>query len=92
MSVRPPITYPPQLDTHAIISSAAVSPTGAYLAFGDQSGVISVLTAVDGSEQTPFNGFEGQPIDWADAPEELPLVEWTDSTWVPLPSYNQRGV
>ena len=51
-----------------------------------------MLTAVGGSEQIPFNGFDGQPIDWADAPEELPLLEWTDSTWVHLPSHNPQGV
>lgn len=43
--------------------------------------MINLLTAVDDSEQTPFNGFaEGQPIDWADPPDELPDVDWTDST------------
>ena len=47
--------------------------------------MINILTAVEGSEQIPFNGFvEGQPIDWADSPEELPHIDWTDSTWVTL--------
>jgi hypothetical protein len=92
--MRPPQPYWPQLDTHAIISSAAVSPTGAYLAFGDQSGIINILTAVEeDSEQTPFNGFaEGQPINWADPAEELPDIDWTDSTWVHPQIFNIREV
>ena len=55
--------------------------------------MISILTAVDESEQTPFNGFvEGQPIDWADPPEELPQIDWSDSTWVYTPNCNSQGV
>ena len=45
------------------------------------------MTAVDDNVQTPFNGFsEGQPIEWADPPEELPQIDWADSTWVHPPS------
>lgn len=55
--------------------------------------MINILTAVDRNEQTPFNGFtEGQPIEWADTPEELPRIEWTDSTWVHTPSCNSREI
>lgn len=28
-----------------------------------------------------FNGFEGQPIGWADTSEPLPEIGWTDSTY-----------
>jgi hypothetical protein len=67
-----------QLDTPAFVGSAAVSPTGAYMAFGDSDGVIHILTAAD--EGMPFNGYEGQPVEWADPPEPLPEIDWTDST------------
>ncbi|KAI0035067.1 ubiquitin carboxyl-terminal hydrolase-domain-containing protein [Vararia minispora EC-137] len=78
-----------QLDTPAFISSAAVSPTGAFMAFGDADGVVHLLTAAD--ETVPFNGFEGQPVEWADAPEPLPDINWTDSTplnTIGLPHYS----
>ncbi|KAH9999109.1 PAB-dependent poly-A-specific ribonuclease subunit PAN2 [Russula vinacea] len=78
-----------QLDTPAFISSAAVSPTGAYMAFGDSDGVIHIMTAAN--EDMPFNGYEGQPVEWADSPEPLPEIDWTDSTplnSVGLPHYN----
>jgi hypothetical protein len=48
--------------------------------------MVSIYTAVDEGEETPFNGFEGQPIDWADPPEELPSIDWTDSTCVHPPA------
>jgi hypothetical protein len=48
------------------------------MAFGDQDGVIHIMTATN--EGTPFNGYEGQPVEWADSPETLPEIEWTDST------------
>ena len=57
-----------------------MSPTGAYLAFGDADGSIHLMTAVEGNDVVPFNGFEGQPIEWADRPEPLPDIEWNDST------------
>jgi hypothetical protein len=69
-----------QLDTPAFVGSAAVSPTGAYMAFGDSDGVIHILTAAD--EGMPFNGYEGQPVEWADSPEPLPDIDWTDNTYV----------
>lgn len=68
----------PQLDTPAFVGSAAVSPTGAYMAFGDSDGLIHILTAAN--EDMPFNGYEGQPVQWADSPEPLPEIDWTDST------------
>ncbi|KII89238.1 hypothetical protein PLICRDRAFT_160474 [Plicaturopsis crispa FD-325 SS-3] len=69
-----------QLDVGSYISSSAVSPTGAYMAFGDAEGLIHLLSAVDEEGSVPFNGFDGQPIEWADTPEALPEIEWTDST------------
>jgi PAB-dependent poly(A)-specific ribonuclease subunit 2 len=57
-----------------------VSPTGAYLAFGDADGSTHLMTAVEGNDVVPFNGFEGQPIEWADRPEPLPDIDWNDST------------
>ncbi|KAI0308687.1 WD40-repeat-containing domain protein [Amylostereum chailletii] len=69
-----------QLDTPAFISSAAVSPTGTYMAFGDAGGAIHLLSAADGDTTLPLNGFEGQPIEWADTPEPPPEIEWDDST------------
>ncbi|KAI0247045.1 PAB-dependent poly-A-specific ribonuclease subunit PAN2, partial [Lactifluus subvellereus] len=78
-----------QLDTPAFLSSAAISPTGAYMAFGDSEGIIHIMTATD--ESMPFNGYEGQPVEWADPPEPLPEIEWADTTplnTVGLPYYN----
>lgn len=69
-----------QLDVTSYLTSAAVSPTGAYMAFGDAEGTIHLLTAADEEGSLPFNGFDGQPIEWADTPEPLADIEWTDST------------
>jgi PAB-dependent poly(A)-specific ribonuclease subunit 2 len=52
------------------------------MAFGDADGVISLLTAADEDAILPLNGFEGQPVEWADPPDPLPEIEWTDSTSV----------
>ncbi|KAI0059101.1 PAB-dependent poly-A-specific ribonuclease subunit PAN2 [Artomyces pyxidatus] len=80
-----------QLDTPAFISSAAVSPTGAYMAFGDADGAIHIMTAAEEDGMLPFNGYDGQPIEWADTAEPLPDIEWTDTTplnSIGLPHYN----
>ncbi|KAF9228724.1 hypothetical protein BS17DRAFT_724469 [Gyrodon lividus] len=69
-----------QLDTTSYITSAAVSSNGSYLAFGDAIGAIHLLTAADESSEPFFNGFEGQSVEWADVPEVLPEINWTDST------------
>ena len=46
------------------------------------------MTAAEEEGAVPFNGFEGQPIEWADIPEPPPQIEWTENTYVtPL---NQR--
>lgn len=41
-----------------------------------------MLTATEDGMELPLNGFEGQPIEWADPPEALPEIEWTQSTSV----------
>ncbi|KAI9568994.1 PAB-dependent poly-A-specific ribonuclease subunit PAN2 [Boletus coccyginus] len=68
------------LDTPSYITSTAVSFNGAYLAFGDAVGTIHLLTAADESSEPFFNGFQGQPVEWADPPEVLPEINWFDST------------
>jgi PAB-dependent poly(A)-specific ribonuclease subunit 2 len=71
-----------QLNSTAYVSSTAVSPNGDYLAFGDADGVIHLLSTNAGEDglHHPFNGFDGQPIEWADAPQPLPDIRWHDST------------
>jgi len=49
------------------------------MAFGDADGTIHLITA-DEEGSLPLNGFDGQLIEWADPPDLLPDVEWTDST------------
>jgi PAB-dependent poly(A)-specific ribonuclease subunit 2 len=66
-----------QLDT-SYLTCSAMSPTGAYMAFGDSEGTIHLLSQARGN--LPFNGFEGQPVPIADIPAPLPEIEWTDST------------
>ncbi|KAG8829897.1 poly(A)-specific ribonuclease [Serendipita sp. 400] len=68
-----------QLDVPSYVTSSSVSPTADYIAFGDADGVIHLLSSVQ-DDGLPFNGFEGQPVEWADEPEPLPDIEWTDST------------
>ncbi|KAH7889997.1 PAB-dependent poly-A-specific ribonuclease subunit PAN2 [Phlebopus sp. FC_14] len=82
-----------QLDTTSYITSAAVSSNGSYLAFGDADGLIHLMTAAEESSEPFFNGFEGQPVDWADIPAALPDIIWTDSTplnSIGMPYYNNR--
>ncbi|PCH38436.1 hypothetical protein WOLCODRAFT_97122 [Wolfiporia cocos MD-104 SS10] len=69
-----------QLDAPSYVTSTAVSPTGAYMAFGDSDGTIHLLTAAEEGIVLPLNGFEGKLIEWADTPEPLPDIEWTDTT------------
>jgi PAB-dependent poly(A)-specific ribonuclease subunit 2 len=64
----------------SFLTSAAISPTGAYMAFGDNDGTIHLITADEGGS-LPFNGFDGQPIEWADTPEPSPEIEWNNSTY-----------
>ncbi|OSC96358.1 hypothetical protein PYCCODRAFT_1481973 [Trametes coccinea BRFM310] len=69
-----------QLDAPSYVSSVAISPTAAYMAFGDSDGAIHLLSAAEEEAMLPFNGFDGKPIDWPDTTEPLPEIEWTDST------------
>ncbi|EJD06087.1 uncharacterized protein FOMMEDRAFT_78690 [Fomitiporia mediterranea MF3/22] len=69
-----------QLDVSSYVSSVAVSATGVYLAFGDADGGIQLMTAGDEEGTVPFNGFEGQPVEWPDVPEPVPSIDWNDST------------
>lgn len=52
------------------------------MAFGDSDGVIHLMTAVEGDEAVPFNGFDGKAVEWADRQEPLPEIDWNDSTYV----------
>ncbi|KAF8201644.1 ubiquitin carboxyl-terminal hydrolase-domain-containing protein [Pholiota molesta] len=67
-----------QLDVPTYVTSSAISPNAAYMAFGDAEGTIHLLSQAE--EDAPFNGFEGQPVPWADAASPLPEIEWTKST------------
>lgn len=53
------------------------------MAFGDADGFIHLATTTYDETHVPFNGFEGQPVPWPDAPAPLPDIEWDDSTYVP---------
>lgn len=50
------------------------------MAFGDAEGIVHLLTAADEGSALPLNGFEGQPIMWADDPGPLPNIQWTTQT------------
>jgi PAB-dependent poly(A)-specific ribonuclease subunit 2 len=50
------------------------------MALGDAEGMIHLLSAVDEGSSIPFNGFDGQPVEWADHSEPLPDIQWTDHT------------
>lgn len=67
-----------QLDTSSYLTCSAISVTGAYLAFGTNEGSIHLMSQAE--DNTPFNGFEGQPVPIADIPGPLPVNDWTDST------------
>ncbi|CAK5279336.1 unnamed protein product [Mycena citricolor] len=69
-----------QLDISSYLTSLAVSPTGAYIASGDGEGMVHILSQVDEEGTVPFNGFDGQPVEWADPPTALPEIEWLPST------------
>lgn len=71
-------------DLTSFVTAVAISPTGAYLACGDADGIIHMKSQVEGDEMVPLNGFEGRPVEWANPPEPLPELEWTDSTYVGL--------
>ena len=78
----PPIDL--QLDTTSYTTSTAVSSNGTYLAFGDAVGTIHLLTAADESSKPFFNGFQGQPAEWADVPEPPPEIDSQLDRYIPL--------
>ncbi|KAF5379932.1 hypothetical protein D9757_007171 [Collybiopsis confluens] len=67
-------------DLTSFVTAVAISPTGAYLACGDADGIIHMKSQVEGDEMVPLNGFEGRPVEWANPPDPLPELDWTDST------------
>jgi PAB-dependent poly(A)-specific ribonuclease subunit 2 len=71
-----------QLDLTSYITSIAISPTGAYMTFGDADGAIHVLSQVEDVGSVPLNGFDGHPIEVANSPSPLPEIEWDDNTYV----------
>ncbi|KAJ6525112.1 ubiquitin carboxyl-terminal hydrolase-domain-containing protein [Mycena sp. CBHHK59/15] len=82
-----------QLDLASYLTSVALSPTGAYLACGDAEGMVHLMSQIDEEGSLPFNGFDGQPIEWADTPAPIPDIEWSDSTplnSIGLPYYESR--
>ncbi|RDB20983.1 PAB-dependent poly(A)-specific ribonuclease subunit PAN2 [Hypsizygus marmoreus] len=82
-----------QLDLTSYITSCSVSPTSAYMAFGDAEGSIHLLSQAEDVTGVPFNGFEGHSVEWADTPAPLPDVEWTNKTplnVVGLPYYDSH--
>ncbi len=52
-----------QLDLASYITSSAISPTGAYMAFGDADGAIHILSQAEDVGSVPLNGFDGHPIE-----------------------------
>ncbi|KAF5381095.1 hypothetical protein D9615_003865 [Tricholomella constricta] len=82
-----------QLDLTSYITSCSISATAAYMAFGDAEGVIHLLTQAEDVTGVPFNGFDGQPIEWPDTPALLPKIDWTETTalnTVGLPLYDTQ--
>ncbi|KAK7449653.1 poly(A)-specific ribonuclease [Stygiomarasmius scandens] len=82
-----------QLDLTSYVTSVAVSPTGAYIACGDAEGMIHMRSQAEEGNSMPLNGFEGQPVEWADTAEPLPDIEWNDSTplnMIGLPHYKTQ--
>ncbi|KAF9053213.1 ubiquitin carboxyl-terminal hydrolase-domain-containing protein [Panaeolus papilionaceus] len=67
-----------QLDVASYLTSFAVSSDGGYMACGNAEGSVHLLSSVD--DETPFNGFAGQALPWADRPAPLPEIEWTTET------------
>lgn len=70
-----------QLDLASYLTSVSISPTAAYMAFGDAEGVIHLMSQAEDGAVLPFNGFDGQPIEWTDTAAPLLDIEWTDVTW-----------
>ncbi|XP_006458223.1 hypothetical protein AGABI2DRAFT_183307 [Agaricus bisporus var. bisporus H97] len=69
-----------QLNVTSYITSMSISPTGTFMAFGDADGTIHMMSQAEEGSNMPFNGFDGQPITWMDTPEQIPEIDWTEST------------
>ncbi|KAF8894503.1 ubiquitin carboxyl-terminal hydrolase-domain-containing protein [Infundibulicybe gibba] len=81
-----------QLDLASYLTSVSISPTAAYMAFGDAEGMIHLMTQAEDGSDLPLNGFEGQPIDWPDTPAPLPEIQWAPETplnSIGLPYYDR---
>ena len=65
-----------KLDPTSYITSTAVSSNGSYLAFGDAVGTIHLLTVAGESSEPFFNGFQGQPVEWARTTPRNKLVRF----------------
>lgn len=76
-----------QLDIASYVTSAAVSPTGTYMAFGDADGAIHLLSQEQGGSELPLNGFDGQPIELANTTSPTPEIEWNDDTYVYIATF-----
>ena len=51
------------------------------MACGDADGIVHIMSQIsEGAELLPFNGFDGKPPHWADLPDTLPEIQWTDNT------------
>ncbi|KAB5596531.1 PAB-dependent poly(A)-specific ribonuclease subunit PAN2 [Ceratobasidium theobromae] len=71
-----------QVPTSSYLTSAAISPSGDYVALGDAEGFVHLLSSVpeNSPEPVPFNGFEGEPTIWAHKPAEQPDIRWAEDT------------
>ncbi|KAH9484202.1 PAN2-PAN3 deadenylation complex catalytic subunit PAN2 [Psilocybe cubensis] len=72
------LDFPSYATESSYITSGAISPSATYMAFGDNDGRIHIMSQADG--EIPFNGYDGQPVPWANTPAPLPEIQWTKST------------
>ena len=42
------------------------------------------MSAAEEEGRVPFNGFDGQAIEWADVPEPLSEIKWTENTYADI--------
>lgn len=74
-----------QLDVSSYVTSAAISTSGSYLAFGDAEGSTHVWSSTDpGADDAEagltFNGFGGVLPEFADEVPPLPKIDWNETT------------
>ncbi|KAI0807024.1 hypothetical protein C8Q74DRAFT_28947 [Fomes fomentarius] len=90
-------TFPECLPTHELTAMrppisrlSQLSPSAAYMAFGDSDGAMHLLSAAE-EVMLLFKGFESELMERLDTPEPLSEVDWTDMTplnSVSMPFYN----